>query len=83
MEGGGKGRKGKRDKKGKKGGCTMTQRNGIQGQQDPGLQAGQILQTQQQATLPGMVDKGTDKETSWISAQDLTHTPEPHKMFHQ
>src|SRR5258705_267164 len=27
--------------------------------------------------------EGTDEETSWISAQDLTHTPELCKLFHQ
>src|SRR6266446_4725159 len=27
--------------------------------------------------------EGTDEETSWISAQDLTHSPELHKLFHQ
>src|SRR5260221_2793437 len=27
--------------------------------------------------------KGTDKETSWISARDLTHSPELRKLFHQ
>src|SRR5258708_2125103 len=26
--------------------------------------------------------KGTNEETSWISAQDLTHSPELHKLFH-
>src|SRR5258708_8061961 len=27
--------------------------------------------------------KGTNEETSWISAQDLTHSPELFKLFHQ
>ncbi len=27
--------------------------------------------------------EGTDEETSWISARDLTHTPELRKLFHQ
>src|SRR5258705_13333871 len=27
--------------------------------------------------------EGTDEETSWISAQDLAHAPELHKLFHQ
>src|SRR5260221_11875891 len=27
--------------------------------------------------------EGTDEETSWISARDLTHSPELRKLFHQ
>jgi len=27
--------------------------------------------------------EGMDKETSWISAWDLAHAPELHKLFHQ
>src|SRR5258708_19143249 len=27
--------------------------------------------------------EGMDEETSWISAQDLAHTPELRKLFHQ